>query len=229
MNVPPAFLEELLRRLLRPGDREAVLGDLAEAYNAKCASGPDRAGAVRWYCREALLLLLHALRSDVLAAFRPVASNRRKNMSNPHQSRMVSAGVTVLLNVVAAALFWGVGFAMMQVAQRVHAGWMVTAVVQVVACAIGVAIAVRLRAHWCLYLAAGQLAFALAELVIHSVYGIRAAQGAPTHFAVMLAGTAGVLLGLLLARRPDRGIEPPVDGRSLAPASGTSRIHEHAA
>jgi hypothetical protein len=125
-------------------------------------------------------------------------------------ARMMSAGVSVVRNVIAAAVFLGAGFALVQLAQRVHGDWRLAAFAEVVASAIGLIVAFRLRAYPCLYLVAGQTVFVLAELVIHSVYGIRAAQGAPTHFAVMLAGTAGVLLGALLSRRLNRGIEPPI-------------------
>jgi hypothetical protein len=44
-------------------------------------------------------------------------------------------------------------------------------------------------------------AFSASELAIHLYYGIRAAQGAATHFAVMGAGILGVVLGALLMMR----------------------------
>jgi len=51
------------------------------------------------------------------------------------------------------------------------------------------------------YFLAAMAAFSASELAIHLTYGVRAAQGAPTHFAVMGAGVLGVALGALLMRR----------------------------
>jgi len=55
-------------------------------------------------------------------------------------------------------------------------------------------------------------AFSASEVAIHLYYGIRAAQGVPTHFAVMGAGVLGVMLGSLLAA-----------GRGVRPGVGTSQ------
>src|SRR5687768_11282103 len=112
MSSPPALIEELLRRLLRHTDHEAVLGDLAEVYRARCATAPGKASAVSWYCREAALVLLLTLGSEVVALFRRVPSNRRKVMGHP--GRMVTAGATVVLNAIAAAVFWVTGLALVQ-------------------------------------------------------------------------------------------------------------------
>ena len=138
------------------------------------------------------------------------------------RSRMMSAGVALVRNLIAGAVFLGAGFALVQLAQRVNGDWRLAAIAEGCAAAIGLLVAFRLRAYVCLYLVAGQAVFVVAELVIHSVYGIRAAQGAPTHFAVMLAGTAGVLLGVFLSRRLDRSATPPVPMQVPAPPSVAS-------
>jgi hypothetical protein len=68
-----------------------------------------------------------------------------------------------------------------------------------IACALGVFLVWRLRVKFIAYVLAGQLAFSLSELVLHSIYGNRAVQGGPVHVAVMAAGTIGVALGLVPA------------------------------
>lgn len=194
-TAPPAFAEELLRRLLHRRDAEAVLGDLEETYRARCGTVSNKSGARWWYRREAMFLVFHALVDDGTRA------GRRKNVNE--RRWWVSGMVTVALNVVAVAAFWLAGLGLFRMARQIDAGWEMAAVAQVVTCAAGLAIAFRLRAWLCLYFAAGQLAFSLAEAAIHAIYGIRAAQGAPTHFAVMLAATLGVAFGLFIGRRPE--------------------------
>jgi len=66
---------------------------------------------------------------------------------------------------------------------------------------IGVLLALRLVAKFAAYLMAGMLAFSVSELLVHAYYGIGAAQGEPTHFAVMGAGVVGVVLGALIGSR----------------------------
>lgn len=102
--------------------------------------------------------------------------------------------------LLALGIFWILGFAFVQFGQRFLGGWPATEAGQLVACILGVAIALRMRARVVAYLIAAIAAFSASELVIHSAYGIRAAQGAATHFAVMGAGVVGVALGALLTR-----------------------------
>ena len=104
-------------------------------------------------------------------------------------------------NLLAFVISWIVGFALVQIGQRVLGGWPATEVGQLLASVLGVAIALRMRAPLASYVLAAMAAFSASELAIHVVYGIRAAQGAPPHFAVMGAGVLGVALGALLMRR----------------------------
>jgi hypothetical protein len=104
-------------------------------------------------------------------------------------------------HVLAFVIFWIIGLAFVQVGLRVLGGWPAAEIGQLLACILGVAIALRIRAPIVAYLLAAMAAFSASELAIHSVYGIRAAQGAPTHFAVMGAAVLGVALGALLTRR----------------------------
>ena len=55
-----------------------------------------------------------------------------------------------------------------------------------------------MRAPVVAYGLAAMAAFSASELAIHLSYGVRAVQGAPTHFAVMGSGILGVALGALL-------------------------------
>jgi hypothetical protein len=104
-------------------------------------------------------------------------------------------------HLLALAIFWIVGFAFVQVGQRALGAWPAAEIGQLLACVLGVVIALRMRAPVVAYLLAAMAAFSASELTIHLTYGIRAAQGAPTHFAVMGAGVLGVALGALLMRR----------------------------
>jgi hypothetical protein len=54
---------------------------------------------------------------------------------------------------------------------------------QLLACVMGVAISLRIRAPLTAYFLSAMAAFSASELAIHLYYGIRAAQGASTHFA----------------------------------------------
>jgi hypothetical protein len=119
------------------------------------------------------------------------------------------AGMAVVRAVVAFSIFRLIGFAVVQTSQRLGAGWAVTHAAETVAAVAGTFIAFRLRSAAVGFFLAGQCAFSVAELTIHLIYGIRAAQGAATHFAVMLAGTLGVALGAVITvRLYGRGADP---------------------
>src|SRR5713101_8324614 len=117
---------------------------------------------------------------------------------NSHNSELIK---TVFKGALVIAVFWLTGFALVQFGQRVFGGWAASQVGEVLACALGVFLAFRLRVKFIAYVLAGQLAFTLSELALHSIYGNRSVQGGPTHFAVMLAGTLGVVLGWFLRSR----------------------------
>jgi hypothetical protein len=68
-----------------------------------------------------------------------------------------------------------------------------------VATAAGVLIALRLRARPMAFFLAAMLAFALAELIAHSI-GFHMIRGAQIHFTVMGAGLFGVIFGAVLMR-----------------------------
>ena len=107
-------------------------------------------------------------------------------------------------NLLAFVIFWILSFAFVQFGERVLGGWPASEAGQLLGCVAGVAIALRTRARVTMYFLAAMAAYSASELAIHSVYGIRAAQGAATHFAVIGAGVLGVALGALLMRRDRR-------------------------
>jgi hypothetical protein len=108
-------------------------------------------------------------------------------------------------NLLALVIFGILSFAFVQFGERVLGGWPASEAGQLLGCVVGVAIALRTGARVTAYFLAAMAAYSASELTIHSVYGIRAAQGAPTHFAVIGAGVLGVALGALLMRRNGRG------------------------
>jgi hypothetical protein len=102
-------------------------------------------------------------------------------------------------NALATVTFWLLSLGLVQFGERVLGGWPASEAGQLVGCIAGIAVALKLRARATAYLLAGLAAFSTSELAIHFYYGIRALQGAPSHFAVMAAGVVGALLGALLA------------------------------
>lgn len=119
-------------------------------------------------------------------------------------------------HLLALVIFWIVAFAFVQLGIRLLGGWPASEIGQLLACVLGVGIAFRLRAPLIVYFLAAMTAFKASELTIHLTYGIRAAQGAPTHFAVMGAGILGVALGALLRGRGGRSAS---DGEVAAAGS----------
>jgi hypothetical protein len=117
-------------------------------------------------------------------------------------SRVVLAEVG--RNALALGLVWVLAFGLVQIAERLLGGWPATEIGQLFGVLAGVLISIRVRARVALVITAGLAAFSTSELVIHFAYGIRAAQGGPTHFAVIGAGLLGVILGkaLTLERHP---------------------------
>jgi hypothetical protein len=103
---------------------------------------------------------------------------------------------TLLVNLGAFAAFWLLLF----VTVRVSDGLAGREAVMMMATAAAVALAAWLRARVVALFLAAMLAFNLAELLAHSIWGQHAVQGGPTHFAVMGAGVFGVIFGLAVQR-----------------------------
>jgi hypothetical protein len=107
----------------------------------------------------------------------------------------------VAVNLVAIAAAWLLMLIVVQVTQRLGARWFVVDACVVLATLVALGLAWRFRAHGAVLLIGAAGVFEVAEFVIHAVYGIRGAQGAPVHFAVMGAAFLGVAVGALLLKR----------------------------
>jgi hypothetical protein len=108
---------------------------------------------------------------------------------------VMRVGRTLLLLVAT----WMLGFASVRIGEMVG-GWPATAIGELVAFGVGTLLAVVFRARFAAYLCAAMVAYAASELVVHAIYGIRAAQGAATHFAVMGSGMIAVILGAVVTK-----------------------------
>jgi hypothetical protein len=149
-----------------------VLGDLAEEY-ARLSTAQSRSTTNRWYYKEVSMILMHALFANTTRAFR-----------------------AIVMNAVAIAIFWLTGFAANYLLSEV----IPTNVILSVTTAIAIAIAVRLHARPAAFFLAAMLAFAVAELIAHTMWGYGVVQGAQTHFTIMGAGILGVVFGGMLVR-----------------------------
>jgi len=143
--------------------------------------------------------------TDAAAAARGQFGELARVKKEMREVRMLNRQLTELgRNIIAGVIFWVLGFGLVQFGQRVIGTWQAADIGNLLSCVAGVFIALRLRARAVAYFLGGMAAFAISELAIHLTYGIRAAQGAPTHFAVMGAGVLGVVFGRFL-RGPSRG------------------------
>src|SRR5262249_2984475 len=112
-------------------------------------------------------------------------------------------------NAFAFVTIWALAFAFVQAGQSLLGGWPASEAGQFIACALGVPIAIAIGARLAAYFWAAMAAFSASELSIHLYYGIRAAQGAPTHFAVMLAALLAIILGAALSVAPQWSVSQP--------------------
>ena len=104
----------------------------------------------------------------------------------------------ILANLAAAVFTWLLAAAFTRVG--IGFGWQGMEIAILLANALGFAIARGFRARIAEIGLMGMAAFQVAELAMHLVFGIRAVQGGPTHFAVMIAGIVGAAAGWLAAR-----------------------------
>lgn len=102
-------------------------------------------------------------------------------------------------NVVALVVFWLTSLTFVSIGEHLLGGWPASTIGELVALLLGVVLALRLRARVTAYFLAAMTAYSASQNAIHLYFGIRAAQGAATHLAVMGAGLLGVILGAFLA------------------------------
>jgi hypothetical protein len=125
-------------------------------------------------------------------------------------------------NVVALVVYWLTGLTFVRIGERLLGGWPASTLGELVALLLGVVLALRLRAKVTAYFLTAMTAYSASENAIHLYFGIRAAQGAATHLAVVGAGLIGVILGALLATHDGRA-----NGLGEAPA-GTGEARRDA-
>lgn len=120
------------------------------------------------------------------------------------------------VSVTAALLFWVLTFVLTRFA--VASGWQAMELTILASTLIGAGIARSMHARLVAVGLLGLAAFQSAEFVMHSIAGIQAVQGGPTHWAVMIAGVLGALLGA----RFERGAQPALP---LAVESANPAVH----
>jgi hypothetical protein len=142
-----------------------------------------------WLLKEAAIAFTYAL-------FIPRSTDGTRSM---FMREGVHYGRAVVVNCAAFVAFWLLGFT----ANRVFSDLPVRETMQAVATGAAVLLAIRIRAQIMAYFLSAMLAFNVAELAVHSIWG-GAVRGAQTHFAIMGAGLIGVALGALLFRHLSR-------------------------
>jgi hypothetical protein len=105
----------------------------------------------------------------------------------------------IISNTAAFVLTWLLILVMTRITQPM--GWQAMDVTMLASEVLGLGIARRLRARVVELAFAGFIAFSVAELAMHLIFGIRSVQGGPTHMGVMIAGILGVVIGIGVARR----------------------------
>lgn len=100
-------------------------------------------------------------------------------------------------------------------------GWVAPAVGMLTGSLIGLAIARRFNAGPALFILKGFAVSRVTELALHLIFGISAVQGAPTHWAVLLASFLGVGISEMGRRRGD-DIPARASPAPKAPASAAA-------
>jgi len=101
-------------------------------------------------------------------------------------------------NIAVLVLSYVVMFLTTQAVVALDGGWKVIDSVGLAAEVAGLVAAIALRARFAAYLLGAFSAFSAAELTLHAIFGIRAVQSGPTHFAVLLAALLGIAMGALV-------------------------------
>lgn len=132
-------------------------------------------------------------------------------------------GDVLLANAAAVAAFWAVLGLVTTATRGADLGWQLDAALRLLVGVGGVALARHLRARPVGFVLAITTVAQLAEYAIHLVYGIRAAQGADTHFAVLLAAAIGVAVASLGRRIRHAAAETVTDEGAGTPLETPTR------
>jgi hypothetical protein len=108
----------------------------------------------------------------------------------------------VLRNIVALAGFLGILLFLVSIDRASDVHWLVRKATDPLALALGAALAIRLRARPASILLGGLAIATGAEFVMDVMLRAPAVQGFGSHWALMIAGVAGVLLGRNFQRQP---------------------------
>lgn len=123
---------------------------------------------------------------------------------------------SIIRNLVVLVAYWLVALVLVQAGHRLSDGWILPKAGELIAAVLALLIASRLAARVGTYFAAVAIAYSAAGFLIHSIFGIGAAQGAPVHLAVITAAVLGVLLGSTFALPFKRTVADLDSGRVRA-------------
>ncbi len=114
----------------------------------------------------------------------------------------VNAADVLTVSIASLLTFWLLAFVLTRFA--VASGWQAMELTILASSLMGVVIARALGARVVALGLLGFAAFQAAEFAMHALFGIESVQGGATHWAVMLAGVLGALLGARFERGTDR-------------------------
>jgi len=110
----------------------------------------------------------------------------------------------IIRSLMALVTVWLIGFGVVQVTERMpHTATLVDAELLVLA-VVAIFAAVRFRAVIAAWVFGAFAAYCASELAIHAVFGPRAAQGGPAHWATLIAAAAGVAIAATVIRTTRR-------------------------
>ena len=158
------------------------------------------------------------------AGITPAAFERAlQDFPAEHEAPKVGRWQALWGPLAAVGSFWISLGTLARAATALGADWQVRGLVDLVALGIGAAIGRRLGARRTSAVLLGLAAAQFALWVVHMIWGIRAAQGAPVHWAVLIAGAGGALLATLGAPAGNQPARPPlVDSLGQVPSPPSS-------
>lgn len=115
-----------------------------------------------------------------------------------------SAMRTFTINVIPIALAYVLLILLIRIAIAMRAEWLLLNGAEFLAAIAGLVVAWRFGARAAIIVLAAGAAYAAALFAVHAGLGVRAAQGAPTHIAVLVAASIGVMAGASIMHRARR-------------------------
>lgn len=118
-------------------------------------------------------------------------------------------GSSILDNVVSIAAFWGIFVLLHRILRGLDVNWVLLKAANPIALMLGTAIGHRLHARLATFVLGGLAVAAGAEVIMDTVFGTPAVRGGPAHFALIVAGVAGVAVGALVNAARRKGSKAP--------------------